>query len=437
MFRTNLIERLFPGVNHSKWFIAGLFLFGLFLTPKISQAATIYVSPGSGNYGVGSTFTVNIAVNTQSQTTNTAEARVSYTNLDVVSVRQGSTYYLSSPGSPSKGSGTVYFGGGLPTPGYNGNGGIIGSITFRAKAEGVATVSVDSGKVLLNDGLGTDALSGTSGARFTIVPPPVGSPIVTSGSHPSSEGWYNKTSLTLSWSRPNEAYGFSFELDQDPNTVPDNTLDTTITTTKTYEDLKDGAWYFHIKARPTNPSSSFGATTHFKVQIDTIAPENFDVSVAESTINYDAKDLGSGIDRYEVFADGKKVEGDKSPVTIFGLKDGQHQITVTAYDKAGNKRDAKAVMEVHGVTIGFFQRSIQIPLYLLIVINFVILLLITLIIWLIFRRRNSHASHANEISTLQSEIDELKKEYAAAAELNKKITKTKRKIDSKLKVLKK
>jgi hypothetical protein len=409
------------------------------LLPKVASAATLYLSPGSGNFGVGSTITVTVGTNTQGAAVNTAEARISFSsNLELVSVKQGATFYLSSPGSPQKGSGTVYFGGGLPTPGYSGSSGVLGIMTFRARAEGVATVSVDSGKVLLNDGLGTDALTSSSSARYNITPPPVGAVSVTSDTHPNPDAWYTKKDVNFSWNRPSQAFGFSFDFDQDPNTVPDSTLDTTITTTKSYTDLKDGIWYFHIKARPESPSSGFGATTHFKIQIDTATPKAFDIKVAESTVTFEATDEGSGIDHYEISVDGKIVEPSAtSPYTLFGLKNGDHQIAIKAYDKAGNSVESHATMNVHGVTIGFFQRSLQVPMYMIAIGLLLIVILFILVLWLLMHKKRSRVGATGEMSKLQSELDELKAEYAAAASLNKKISKTKRNIENKLTKIKK
>ncbi len=418
----------------------GVFLFALLflIFPKLSQAATLNISPGSGNYGVGSTITVTVVTNTQGAAVNTAEANVSFSNLDFISAKQGSTFYLPSPGSAKNSGSSIYFGGGLPSPGYTGGGGVLGIITFRTKAEGVASVNITSGKVLLNDGLGTDALSGISGARFSVTPPPVGVVSVSSTTHPDSNLWYPKSDLELTWNRPQDAYGYSFEFDQNPTTVPDSTLDTTVTTNKSYSGLKDGTWYFHIRARPQSPSSGFGVTTHYKIQIDTAPPSPFEIKVAESTITFAAEDAGSGIDHYQISSEGKVYdEKGTSPFTFFGLKNGDHQIKVTAFDKAGNKQESTTNMSVKGVTIGFFQRSLQVPLYLILLVNLIILILIGLVMWLLMHKKRSRTAASNEISDLQAELDQLKKEYVDAEDLNKKITKTKRKIESKLSKIKK
>ena len=153
-------------------------LLGFLLLPQTSLAATLFLSPASGSFPVGATFKVGVRTNTAGQAANTAESTVTYDSnvIEIVSVAPGSTFTLQTPGSPSKSGGTAFFSAGIPTPGYNGSSGSLGVITFRAKAEGTASVSVSSGKVLLNDGNGTDALSGTSGGNYTITAPAVGAP---------------------------------------------------------------------------------------------------------------------------------------------------------------------------------------------------------------------------------------------------------------------
>jgi len=140
--------------------------------PKFTKAATLFLSPQTGSFSVGQTITVTVRTNTHGQDVNTAEANISYSidTLTLTKVTQGSTFYLPAPGSPSKGAGTAYVGGGLPTPGYNGGSGLIGTLTFTAKAAGTANVTISSGKVLLNDGFGTDAYTGNTNSTFTITP---------------------------------------------------------------------------------------------------------------------------------------------------------------------------------------------------------------------------------------------------------------------------
>jgi hypothetical protein len=408
-----------------------------------------------------------VRTNTQGSAVNTAEATISYSTdtLDLVRVNQGPTFYLPAPGSPSIGSGTAYFGGGLPTPGYNGTAGTIGSMTFRAKAAGTATISVSSGKVLLNDGFGTNALSGTAGSTFQIAaappPPPPGASTsagnisVSSSTHPDPEKWYAVSNLELNWDRPSGIYGYSFELDQQPNTVPDNELDTTITTKKSYPGLTDGVWYFHIKGRAQSASAAFQEPVHFKINVDTKAPAAFTLSSDDSELTFETTDETSGIDRYEIVVGGEVLSTDaKSPFDLSQFDDGKQDVKVVAIDKAGNKTEATLTLNIVKSGKPFYLNIIEVPLYALVLL---LLLIIGLIIYLL-RRRNTGSKEdlSDDISRIQKEVDEsleilkqqitfklstltassseklYEKESQVAQEIRGKIVKTRKRLDSKM-----
>jgi hypothetical protein len=396
-----------------------ILIFGFILIPNLADAASMQMSPPTGSFALGSTFKVTVLVDTQ-DAVNTAEASVSYSNnLELISVNQGSTFYLPSLNSPTKGSTSAYFGGGLPNPGYIGKVGSLGVMTFKAKALGAATVTITRGKALLNDGKGTNSLTLPSGgvtARFNIVPPPLPGPIVSSGTHPEQEKWYPEQDVDLSWTRPDEAYGFSLVFDQKPDTVPDEDLETTETTTAKYADLRDGTWYFHIKAKRQPSNAPFGETTHFKVQVDTEPPRLFDINVIGQTnlndisrtptITFQAEDLGSGVQYYNVYVDNKLyAEKTQSPYALSEkLTAGPHIIKVTAFDRVNNERSSQLPIIVSApAVVGYFQRNLSLPIYLLILVNLIVLIAILFFIW--YYRRNQRTKISKEISKVQSEID--------------------------------
>jgi hypothetical protein len=59
---------------------------------------------------------------------------------------------------------------GVDVNGFSRNGGTIVTITFRAKKEGAATLSLAGSSVLANDGNGTDVTKSVGTASFTILP---------------------------------------------------------------------------------------------------------------------------------------------------------------------------------------------------------------------------------------------------------------------------
>ncbi len=407
------------------------FLFSIFylLFAGNAQAASLYITPASGNYSVGQTFTVTVRTDTQGQAINTAEASISFSadTLQLVRVAGSSIFSFQAPGSPGQGNGTAYFGGGLPSPGYTGGSGTVGTMTFRAVREGAASVSVSSGKVLLNDGSGTDALSATAGASYLITasieaPPASGlaaedkGPAVILTSDPDRNGWQNSRTVSLSWSRPEGAYGFSFELDQKSDTAPDNVLDTTITTTRIYEGLDDGAWYFHIKARGQQAGSQFGPITHFAINVATTAPEQFTIEPepgvdinnvgSEFTIYFERDD--PSLDRYEIYLDNVLVDTvNHNPYTFKNLQPGPHTIKIATIDKAGNRTEAtlSIVAAPRLAPQAFLAQTFALPAYVLVLAGLLIFALALIAARFIRPRGTPDEDFSREIKKLQKEMD--------------------------------
>lgn len=88
--------------------------------------------------------------------------------LVIVKATPGATFSIQSPGSPKVTKNQVFFSAGIPTPGYNGKSGVLGTITFKAISPGAAMIKVESGKMLLNDGRATDALVQKASATINV-----------------------------------------------------------------------------------------------------------------------------------------------------------------------------------------------------------------------------------------------------------------------------
>jgi hypothetical protein len=161
--------------KRSACFLAVIFCFFVFAFPlQAGAAATLEVSPQKGKQQVGVPFSVNIKVNTHGDAINAAEANLTFDKnlLNVVSVGTTSSIFSMWVEYPSYSNtnGTVHFSGGLPAPGFIGNG-IILNVKFNPIAVGTAVVAfTGSGQVLANDGLGTNILNGTTNGTFVISP---------------------------------------------------------------------------------------------------------------------------------------------------------------------------------------------------------------------------------------------------------------------------
>lgn len=113
------------------------------------------------NTTVGQTFEVPLRVSINTPI-NAAEFYFSFPKelIAVKEVRQaGSFFELWIKDSPSfsNEAGTVSLAGGLPSPGFTGTNGLVGTIVFEAKAAGSGEITLDETKsrLLANDGTGT------------------------------------------------------------------------------------------------------------------------------------------------------------------------------------------------------------------------------------------------------------------------------------------
>ncbi len=321
----------------------------------ISAKASLLLSPSAETILVDSSFDVLIILDTQGNGINTVELNLKFPpdKLTIVRPSAGKSFFsiwLEAP-THSNTKGTAKFMGGIPE-GITTESGLVTKITFKAKTTGRAIVEVlPSSKVLAADGLGTNILSEFGRGIYTINPRPPEGVRVFSKTHPSGDRWYNNNSPILMWEKDLGITDFSFELDNKPLTIPDNISDTEDTITS-YEDLPDGVWFFHIKAKE---EGIWGTATHFPLYTDTTPPLPFKPKIEILTaavidralISFSTTDTLSGVDHYEVGVIDKTksplespsfVEA-QSPYQLPAFISGNLRVIARAIDRAGNVRD--------------------------------------------------------------------------------------------------
>lgn len=349
------------------WFSV-LFSVCLVMLPFIAKAASasLYLSPSTGTYTVGNTFSVVAKVNTGGSAINTAQGTLVFdTNaFEVQGVsKSGSifTLWTQEPGY-SNSAGTVDFGGGVPNPGFTGSSGTIITVTLKVKTNGMGNITWSSGAVLANDGLGTNILSSMGGGNYTLSPsvsipaptppptvPSVGvpaPPAVSSSTHSDPDKWHNNNDPAFKWTLPSGVTGVSLMLTTKPKSDP-GSLSDGLLSNQAFQNIKDGEWYFHIKFKNKN---GWGQITHRKVLIDTEVPSAFEIKVdnegdptnPQPLLLFESEDKVSGIDYYEI-----KIDNDEPvKVTSEDMQDDpykmpiqlpdKHNVLVRAVDKAGN-----------------------------------------------------------------------------------------------------
>jgi hypothetical protein len=363
----------------------------MLLVVPLSQlfAADLALTPSTGSYSVGQTFTVTVRALPNGDSVNAVEAGLKFDPalLSVVSVgKTGSVFTLwTTEPTFSNAAGTVTFGGGSPTP-FTASSNII-TVTFRTVAAGSATVTFQNSSVLAADGRGTDVFKNGASATYTVTtattptpsptptpteeepeeeesdaaiifgdpprPPEVGSPTFL-----DPNVWYKETEGVFSWTLPFDVNVVAVEVTDDPENKPEENKEAVIDPPVeeffvSKENIKDGIQYISVNFKN---QVGWGAPTNRKLQIDTTPPEPFAVNVRAGTspnsfplLTFEANDLTSGIEQYEMtIADQEPiiVTPDEAKVgyLLKELEDGTYTVKVLAFDRAGNTRESSVAV---------------------------------------------------------------------------------------------
>lgn len=326
-----------------------------------AYAATLRLSPDTGVYTTGGTFSVRVILNTAGEPVNASEGKLSFNSrqLSVVRVsRAGSIFNLwTQEPTYSNNSGTISFGGGSPS-GYSGSAGTVMSVTFRALGSGTSNVEFTEGSVLAADGQGTNVLTGMNGGSYTIsaktetpepeyIAPPntPSAPTIESSTHPDPNGWYQSKTAEVSWSLPSTVTSVRTLLDRSPSTIPTKVYDDPIRDL-TIEDLSEGVSYLHVQFRNAD---GWGRVAHYRLAVDSEKPSAFTITQSEDrdpaspeqTLIFDVTDKTSPVRRFNVAIDGNEPvefidESGSSTYTTKPLEPGNHNVVVEAFDAAGN-----------------------------------------------------------------------------------------------------
>ncbi len=337
-----------------------LFLFCLLSSPLITSAASLSLGPTSGTFTTGSTFDVSIFLNSGEQPVNAVGAFLQFPpdKLQLVSPSVGKSIigvWVTAPQFNNQ-TGEVSLEGVIPG-GLKADNGLLTTLTFRVKSVGQAVVKfLNQSKVLLNDGVGTDALEKIQNGIYQLVLPPPAGPLVASETHPDQSKWYPNDNLVLTWaSGESSVQGYSYVLNEEPIDVPDDVSEG-LRNGVSHKSLTEGRHFFHIKALR---AGVWGETTHFAVLVDKTPPAEFPLEILPDprtasrrpVMQFATTDNSSGFDHYELKlvslqASDKLDQGEQSlfiettsPYVPQTLALGDYDVIVRAYDIAGNYRE--------------------------------------------------------------------------------------------------
>lgn len=331
-------------------------------------------------------FDVNVYINSDGTAINSAEGSLSFPAdiLSVVSVTNISSIFSIWVEQPtySNANGTVSFNGGLPNPGFSGAKGNVIKVTFKTKKTGTANISFGAGSIYSNDGSGTDVLKRKSGVSVfvksaTVTPvvkedikkeekdtvllkpvinefeivqkvdnqntqlPPT--PIVTSQDLIDGQEWFKIKNINLDWDVPSGVTAVQFSFGGKEDSMPTSVYSPAVNFTKIVN-VANGVSYFHIRFKN---KSGWGEVLHKKIMVDVVSPSDINIKsnlndkkLVSLTVN--SEDIHSGVDKYEVYVDTKKIaesKGESGKETVINLpllKTGQNKLNVIVYDYAKN-----------------------------------------------------------------------------------------------------
>ena len=379
-----------PRWNNLLHTAALVFFFGatLFAFPLQGLAADLTLSPASSTASVGDTFTIKVMIDPGTDSVNAADGQVTY-DKDLLSLesfsKDGSVFSLwTSEPSADKSAGTLDFSGG--TPSAFSTAGMVLSIKFKALKEGTANVSFTKGSVLAADGKGTDVYQEghpasveiaaakpppppppapppdttdgtdqTDGGDAVDTGPPPPAPVIDSPTFPKAENWYATSTGLFTWNLLPDVTGVRVLLSPTDNVTPTQELKGAATSTLV-TGIKDGTSYFFAQFKN---ASGWGDVAKRVVQIDTVPPKAFDVTLQPAAskddtpkLAFKAQDDLSGVDHYQLLL------GSTSVATI-AAKDmgdgtypvppqdgGAQLVIVRAYDMAGNMTEASKTLDL-------------------------------------------------------------------------------------------
>jgi len=349
-----------------------VFLFFTIFAFKVEAGqASFFFSPSSESFTIEEIFSVELKIDTADNDINAAEASIYFPKEKVevleLSIQDSIFSLWSKEPFVSDSLDLISFSGGLPQPGFNGVGKII-TIKFKAREEGNINFYFDEGRILANDGKGTNILALLKEAKYSILKEKVFSENellvsadgllyaveIFSSTHSIEEEWYNNKNPRFKWQVFPEIKEISFIIDKNPDTIPDDILEEIINF-KNYENLEDGIWYFHLKLKN---DLGWGETSHYKIQIDSSPPRTFDIVVDNDgdltnpnlNLYFESDDQMSGVDYYKVKVEEREfiklMSAQINPFSLSNLSPGRHRVIVRAADKAGNNIESTAMIEI-------------------------------------------------------------------------------------------
>ncbi|MFP4473690.1 MAG: putative Ig domain-containing protein, partial [Candidatus Omnitrophota bacterium] len=172
MYRTRYFKKLV--------FIIAAVFYTLIAYAEGAFAATLTLAPANGTYNIGTSFDVDVILNTEGESVQGVKAHITFDDsiLQANSIEKDDSWGFSTPDMGIEGN-LIRFEVGTISP-LNGSNIMVGTIQFEAAHDGVSVVEFNSETEVNRTGNFTDILSETTGGSYTVGNPdnpPVLNPI--------------------------------------------------------------------------------------------------------------------------------------------------------------------------------------------------------------------------------------------------------------------
>ena len=351
-----------------------------------ASAAIMYLVPEQASYDRGQEFTVDVKIDSEQESINAAEAKVTWPSATLElgeASKTGSVFNFWVQEPEASESNSIIFTGGA-AKGLSGPTLQIVKIKFRALGSGVAEVTIADAAITAADGKGTNVLSKVKGATFRIgaqsaqqpsapaekeTPQPIVitrpavaakglpvKPVVSIPLYSDQEKWHNQLGeMVALWDVPQDVSHVAVALDHNPNTTP-ATAEKELVTGKKFGVLEDGVWYVHVRFRN---NIGWGPVTHYKVAIDTAPPLAFEITTSEGEttdnpapiLQFKSSDALSGLAEYQIRVNGGETikinaKDFNGSFTLPLQPPGLRNVVVSAFDQAQNSTADDIKLEI-------------------------------------------------------------------------------------------
>ncbi len=325
--------------------------------------STMKIEPASGVFSIQSQQRASIVLETGGEPINVAHVIVHY-DTNKIRIDQIDTEKTFCDESLfirrdiDDVNGTVTISCGKARPGFTDTIGIVGELVFTPLIPGEFALSFDDdSQILAHDGLGTNVLRSSVGGSYSAVEGDLlsntsTSTLIFSTTHPNGEQWYSERTVQFSW-RNREADGYYISFDQHPTTTPLRSTPLATTSAEVVA-LADGIYYLHVQA--VKDSNLLGNTAHYKVKIDATPPDRPIIKASKTRLEkgetmrleFMSSDAMSGLQNsyYYIKFNNGILFPMRSPVYAAFPEEGVYNITIRAFDNAGNTSDAEVVITV-------------------------------------------------------------------------------------------